>query len=193
MEAFSDAVIAIILTIMVLEMKAPEGTEWEKIKPLVPKFISYILSFLFIGIYWVNHHHLIHTVKRVRPTIMWANLNLLFWLSLVPFATAWMGENHFERISVAAYAVLTLLCGVSYNILDYCIAKYYTEETRQYLARRKNKWKMIAATILYAAAIPIALYINPVISGILFFIVSVIWLIPDSSVEQALEHEHQKH
>lgn len=192
MEAFSDAVIAIILTIMVLEMKAPEGTDWEKIKPLVPKFISYILSFLFIGIYWVNHHHLIHTVKRVRSTIMWANLNLLFWLSLVPFATAWMGENHFERISVVVYAVLTLLCGISYNILDYCIAKYYSEETRQHLARRKNKWKMIAATVLYTAAIPIALYINPVISGILFFIVSIIWLIPDSSVEHALEHEHKK-
>lgn len=188
MEAFSDAVIAIILTIMVLEMKAPEGTDWASVKPLVPKFISYILSFLFIGIYWVNHHHLIHTVKKVRPSIMWANINLLFWLSLVPFATAWMGENHFERISVATYAVLTLFCGISYNILDYCIAKYYNEETSKRLARRKNKWKMIAATILYTAAIPIALFINPAVSGILFFIVSVIWLIPDNSVEHLFEN-----
>lgn len=188
MEAFSDAVIAIILTIMVLEMKAPEGTDWASIKPLLPKFTSYVLSFLYLGIYWVNHHHLLHTVQKVRSSIMWANINLLFWLSLIPFVTAWMGENHFERITVAAYAVLVLICGISYNILDYFISRHYTEETRQRLARRKNKWKMIAATLLYTAAIPIALFINPVISGVLFFIVSVIWLIPDNSVEHLFEN-----
>ena len=108
---------------MVLEMKAPKGTSWQQMKPLIPKFLSYALSFLFVAIYWVNHHHLLHTVKRVSPGIMWSNVNLLFWLSLIPFATAWMGENHFERITVAAYAVLPLLCGVAFNILQAAIVK----------------------------------------------------------------------
>ena len=129
LEAFSDGVLAIIVTIMVLEMKAPEGVDWnENIKPLLPKFFSYFLSYLFVAIYWVNHHHLMHTVRRVRPSIMWANMNLLFWLSLIPFATAWMGENHFEKHTVAAYAVLALLCGASYNILEGTICRHYGDQ-----------------------------------------------------------------
>jgi uncharacterized membrane protein len=187
LEAFSDGVIAIIITIMVLEMKAPEGADWVTIKPMVPKFLSYVLSFLFVAIYWVNHHHLLHTVKRVTASIMWANVNLLFWLSLVPFATAWMGENHFERVTVAVYAVLALFCGLSYSILNRNIARHYSEATRSKLALKKNTWKTIAAITLYSAAIPIALFVNPAISGFLFLAVSVIWLIPDSSVERALE------
>jgi uncharacterized membrane protein len=189
LEAFSDGVIAIIITIMVLEMKAPEGTDWATLKPMVPKFLSYILSFLFVAIYWVNHHHLLHTVKRVTAGIMWSNINLLFWLSLTPFVTAWMGENHFERITVTVYAVLALFCGISYSILNKQIAKHYSEATRKKMSLEKNAWKTFAAIILYSAAIPIALWVNPVISGFMFLAVSLIWLIPDSSVEKALEHE----
>lgn len=189
MEAFSDGVIAIIVTIMVLEIKAPEGTDWASIKPLVPKFLSYALSFLFVAIYWVNHHHLLHTVKKATAGIMWSNINLLFWLSLTPFATAWMGENHFDKITVSAYAVLALLCGLSYNLLNNAIARHYTEATRDKLAIKKNNWKMVTAILLYTSAIPIALFVNPAISGFLFLTVSLIWLIPDSSIERALEKE----
>ena len=121
LEAFSDGVIAIIITIMVLELKVPEGETLEALKPLAPVFISYILSFIFVGIYWNNHHHLLHVVKRISAGIMWANLNLLFWLSLVPFATAWLGENHFEPFPVSLYAVLLDLCGVAFTILQLAI------------------------------------------------------------------------
>ena len=118
LEAFSDGVIAIIITIMVLELEIPHGTNWEKdLAPLVPKFISYIASFVMLGIYWGNHHHLIHTIKEVNSGIMWANLHLLFWLSLMPFATGWMGENHFDKLTVAVYALLSDLCGLAYYIL----------------------------------------------------------------------------
>lgn len=187
LEAFSDGVIAIIITIMVLEMRAPEGTSWEAVKHLVPKFICYVLSFLMVAIYWGNHHHLLHTVKRVTPGIMWANTNLLFWLSLIPFATAWMGENHFERITVAAYAVLALLCGASYTILEKQIINHYDEspEFKPTLGRRK--FKAFASIILYSLAIPIALFVNPIISGCLFLTVSIMWLIPESSIAKVVE------
>ena len=171
---------------MVLEMKAPPGTNWEIMKPMLPKFLSYSLSFLFIAIYWVNHHHLIHTVKKVNSGIMWANVNLLFWLSLVPFATAWMGENHFDKVTVAVYAVLALLCGLSYNILNILIAKNYSEELILKLSASKVKVKSVVAIILYASAIPVAIYLNPIISVCFFAIVSLIWLIPDKIIEQAL-------
>lgn len=187
LEAFSDGVIAIIITIMVLEMKAPEGTHWEKIKPLVPKFLSYGLSFLFVAIYWVNHHHLVHTVKKVKPSIMWANINLLFWLSLVPFVTAWMGENHFERITVALYAVLALFCGVSYTILEMTIIKNYEGSAELNATLPKRKFKALASIVFYSVSIPLALFVNPVISCYLFLAVSVMWLIPDKNIERALD------
>ena len=187
LESFSDGVIAIVVTIMVLEMKAPKGTNYEEsIQPLLPKFISYALSFLFVAIYWVNHHHLLHTVKKVKPSIMWANINLLFWLSIVPFATAWMGENHFEKHTVAGYAGLALFCGLSFNILQICIAKHYDEETMKSI-QKESKLKSTLSLILYFAAIPIALLINPIISGILFLTVSIMWLIPNKKIEKALE------
>jgi uncharacterized membrane protein len=187
LEAFSDGVIAIIITIMVLEMRAPEGTNWEAVKHLAPKFICYVLSFLMVAIYWGNHHHLLHTVKHVTPGIMWANTNLLFWLSLIPFATAWMGENHFERITVAAYAVLALFCGASYTILEKQIIKHYDEspEFKPTLGRRK--FKALASIVLYSLAIPIALFVNPAISGCLFLAVSIMWLIPESSIAKVVE------
>lgn len=186
MEAFSDGVIAIIITIMVLEMKAPEGTNWETIKPLVPKFLSYGLSFLFVAIYWVNHHHLVHTVSRVTPGILWTNINLLFWLSLVPVATAWMGENHFEKTTVSTYAVLCLLCGVAYNLLQMAIVKGNKKHHVVQEAVRPTGYKEMGSLVLYILAIPVAHFINPVISGFMFLTVSLIWLIPDKKIEAAL-------
>ena len=130
LEAFSDGVIAIIITIMVLELKVPEGADWQALKPLLPVFLSYALSFIFIGIYWNNHHHLMHLVKHISAGIMWANLNLLFWLSLVPFATGWLGENHFQPFPVALYAVLLDLCGVAYTILQSTIERCHKDDAR---------------------------------------------------------------
>jgi uncharacterized membrane protein len=184
LEAFSDGVLAIIITIMVLEMKAPEGTDWQTLKPLVPKFLSYGLSFLFVAIYWVNHHHLLHAVKRVTSLIMWANVNLLFWLSLIPFATAWMGENHFERITVAAYAVLAMLCGVAFNILQVAIVKCQKGQKNLKDIIKPTGWKSLGSILLYSAAIPIALFVNPAISGWLFLLVALMWLIPDKNIEK---------
>jgi uncharacterized membrane protein len=189
LEMFSDAVIAIILTIMVLEMKAPEGTDWENIKPLLPKLLSYGLSFLFIAIYWVNHHHLLHTIKNVTPYVMWSNMNLLFWLSLIPFATAWMGENHFERITVVAYSVLALLCGVAFNILQTTIVRSQRNEKQLEEVIKPKGWKSIGSVLLYLIAIPIALFFNPAISGVIFFIVSMMWLIPDKKIEKSVNNE----
>jgi uncharacterized membrane protein len=190
LEAFSDGVIAIIITIMVLEMKAPEGTSWADIKPLVPKFLCYGLSFLFVAIYWVNHHHLLHTVKKVSSGIMWANIHHLFWLSLIPFATAWMGENHFAKTTVAAYAVLALLCGLSFNILQYAIARSFEEDDESLKQIIKpSGWKSMGSIFLYVVSIPIAIFINPAISGWLFLTVAIIWLIPDKKIEKALSEE----
>jgi uncharacterized membrane protein len=189
LEMFSDAVIAIILTIMVLEMKAPEGTGWADIKPLIPKLISYGLSFLFIAIYWVNHHHLLHTIKNVTPSVMWSNMNLLFWLSLIPFATAWMGENHFERITVVAYSVLALLCGVAFNILQTTIVRSQRNEKQLEEVIKPKGWKSIGSVLLYLIAIPVALFLNPAIAGVIFFIVSMMWLIPDKKIEKSVKNE----
>ena len=187
LEAFSDGVIAIIITIMVLEMKAPEGTSWEIIKPLVPKFLSYGLSFLFVAIYWVNHHHLLHTVKRVSSFIMWANINLLFWLSLIPFATAWMGENHFAKETVTAYAVLALLCGLAFTILQAAIVNAHKNKENLKDLVKPTGWKSISSITLYAAAIPVAHFINPAFAGWIFFAVAMMWLIPDKKIEKAFE------
>lgn len=186
LEAFSDAVIAIIMTIMVLELKAPHGTNWEKdIAPLVPAFISYVASFLMLGIYWGNHHHLIHTIKEVNSGIMWANLHLLFWLSLMPFATAWMGENHFDKLTVAVYALLSDLCGFAYYILMLAIRKGNQQNTVMMDMLQKQTRKGILSFIPYTLAIPAA-YIHVGISAILIVIVAFVWLIPDKNIERAV-------
>jgi len=185
LEAFSDGVIAIIITIMVLELRVPEGASWQVLEPLFPKFISYTLSFIFIGIYWNNHHHLMHVVKHISAGIMWTNLNLLFWLTLIPFATDWMGENHFESFTVALYAVLMVLCGVSYNILQIVIEKCHKEEQRLAGIMQRQRGKGIGSLFLYSAAVPLA-YVNPIISGALFVLVAVLWLIPDKRIEQLM-------
>jgi uncharacterized membrane protein len=185
LEAFSDGVMAIIITIMVLELRVPEGASWQVLKPILPKFLSYTLSFIFIGIYWNNHHHLMHMVKHISAGIMWANLNLLFWLSLIPFATGWMGENHFESFTVALYAVLMVLCGVSYNILQIVIEKCHKEEKSLADIMQRQRGKGIGSLFLYSAAVPLA-YVNPIISGALFVLVAVLWLIPDKRIEQLM-------
>lgn len=189
LEAFSDGVIAIIITIMVLEMRAPQGTSWASVKPLVPKFLSYGLSFLFVAIYWVNHHHLLHTVKHVTSSIMWANVNLLFWLSLIPFATAWMGENNFEKVTVSAYAMLALLCGVAFTILQWAIVRSYHNKGIVKDIVKPAGWKSLGSVFMYLIAIPIALFFNPVISGWIFFIVAATWLIPDKNIEKAFREK----
>ena len=185
LEAFSDGVIAIIITIMVLEMKAPESTDWVDIKPLVPKFLSYGLSFLFIPIYWVNHHHLLHTVKNVSSSIMWANIHLLFWLSLIPFATAWMGENEFKKMTVVAYAVLALLCGVAFNILQTTIVMNHKSQQLVQDIIKPTGWKSMGSLVLYSLAIPVALFIHPAISGWIFLLVAILWFVPDKKIEKA--------
>ncbi len=183
LEAFSDGVIAIIITIMVLELKIPEGANWQALHPVIPVFLTYALSFVFIAIYWNNHHHLLHVVKRISAGIMWANANLLFWLSLVPFATGWMGENHFEPLPVAVYAGLLFLCGVAYTILQLTIevCHQHDEELKAFMQSQSRKG--IISLCAYAVAVPLA-YINTIFSGIIFIFVAVMWLIPDKKSEQ---------
>ena len=185
LEAFSDGVLAIIITIMVLEIKVPHGSDWADIKPLIPTFLSYTLSFLFVGIYWGNHHNLLHTIKTVNANIMLANLNLLFWLSLLPVATGWMGENEFAPNTIVAYASVALLSGVAYGILQQQILKRVPAESPLKIAIQKQSSKVMISTIANILAMPAA-FIHPAISGVLFFIQSVIWLIPDKNVEKAM-------
>jgi uncharacterized membrane protein len=189
LEAFSDGVFAIIITIMVLELKIPENSDWLSVKPLVPVFICYVLSFIFIAIYWGNHHHLMHTLKRINASVMWSNMLLLFWLSLVPFATGWMGKTNFDRVTVAIYGSLLLICGVSYTLLSRAIRSASKEETNLTRAIAKSNIKGVVSTVLYALSVPLALFVNPVFSAALFAAVAVMWLVPSKAIEQALEQE----
>ncbi|MBE7172994.1 MAG: DUF1211 domain-containing protein [Williamsia sp.] len=191
LEAFSDGVLAIIITIMVLEIKVPHGTDWKSLQPLIPVFLSYAISFLFIGIYWGNHHHLLHTLKRISPGIMWANLLLLFWLSLVPVATGWMGENHFATNTVVLYAIVLVCCGLSYSVLQHMILKTIDRETELVTAIKNQDKKVAISAITAFAAIPFA-FVNPTISCLLFLVQSGIWLIPDKNIEQALKNMQSK-
>jgi uncharacterized membrane protein len=183
-EAFSDGVIAIIITIMVLEMKAPHGAEWDALRPLLPVFLSYVLSFIFLGIYWNNHHHLFQAARYVNGRILWANLHLLFWLSLIPFVTGWMGENHFAAWPVALYGVILLLAGFAYFLLARAlIAHHGKDSTIAAALGRDFKGKISLA--IYAVAIPLA-FENARISCALYVLVAVIWLIPDRRIEKTL-------
>ncbi len=190
LEAFSDGVFAIIITIMVLELKIPEGTSWEALKPVLPAFGSYILSFVFIGIYWGNHHHIMHTLKKVNGKVMWANMHLLFWLSIIPFVTNWMGKSDFDRITVAIYGVLLILCGIAYTILNTIICKTYTEQTKLSRAIAKSNTKGIWSVVLYATGAISALFFHPAVSAILYIAVSVMWIIPSKDIEEALSEEN---
>lgn len=186
LETFSDGVIAIIITIMVLELNVPHGTSWEAIKPLLPVLGSYLMSFIYIAIYWGNHHHLLHTIHHVNGKIMWANAHLLFWLSLVPFATAWMGENNFAPVTVATYSALFLVCGGAFNILQISMTSQQKANSELVEALEKAGKKGIISFGLYAAAIPLA-FLNTAISGVILVGVAVMWIIPDKNIEKALK------
>jgi uncharacterized membrane protein len=185
LEAFSDGVFAIIITIMVLEIKVPHGEDWGSLKPLVPIMTSYVLSFAFVGIYWVNHHHLLHTTGKVNGSILWTNIHLLFWLSLVPVATDWMGETHFASHPVAVYALLLLFCGIAFTMLQFFIEKKNESNEKLNHAFKILKKKGIFSVFAYSTAFVFA-FINTAISGFLFLLVSFIWFIPDRNIERAL-------
>ena len=186
LEAFSDGVLAIIITIMVLELKIPHGTDWDAIKPLIPVAVSYLLSFIIVGIYWGNHHHLLQTVGHVNSPMIWANLHLLFWLSIIPFGTAWMGENNFKSITVAVYAGILDLCGIAYYILLLVIKNSHPNNKALLLAWQKQTRKGVISNICYTIAIPLA-FLHPLISGIIFFLVAVLWWIPDGNIERSFK------
>ena len=188
LEAFSDGVIAIIITIMVLEIKVPHGYSWALLQNLAPVFVSYIISFLVVGIYWGNHHHLFHAVKSINAGIMLSNLNLLFWLSLIPFGTGWMGENEFAPNTIIVYSVILVCCGASYTWLQRCIFKSNTLSPQLIKAFRKQTTKAGVSITADLLAIPLA-YVHPFLSGVMFLVQSIIWLIPDRNVERALEQE----
>jgi len=184
LETFSDGVIAIIITIMVLELKVPQSADLAALRPLIPVFFSYLLSFVFIGIYWNNHHHMLHAAGKVNGRILWANLHLLFWLSLVPFVTAWMGENHFAALPVALYGADLLLAAVAYYILAHALAAHHGKDSKLAVALGKD-FKGIASIAIYAAAIPLA-FVNPWIAFSGYVLVAVIWFIPDRRIEKVL-------
>jgi uncharacterized membrane protein len=184
-EAFSDGVIAIIITIMVLELRPPPAVELADLKPLLPVFLSYVLSFIYVGIYWNNHHHMFHSTKHVTGGILWANLHLLFWLSLFPFMTAWVGENHRAPTPTAVYGFVLLMAAIAYSILQRAII---AQQGRDSLlaAAIGTDWKGKLSPVLYLAAIPLA-FVSPWISDGLFIFVALMWLVPDRRIERMLE------
>ena len=185
LEAFSDGVLAIIITIMVLEMKVPHGSNLDALQPLLPVFISYVLSFIYIGIYWNNHHHLLQAVNRVSRSALWANVHLLFWLSLVPFATAWMGENHFSLWPVVLYGFILFMAGIAYYILAHCLTGIHGRDSE--LARALGKdVKGILSVVLYLIGIGLA-FINPWLGFSIYSVVAAIWFIPDSRIEKNIK------
>jgi uncharacterized membrane protein len=184
LEAFSDGVLAIIITIMVLELKVPHGSDWADVTPLFPVFMSYLLSFVYIGIYWNNHHHMLHAASKVSGGVLWANLHLLFWLSLVPFVTGWMGENHFAALPVALYGVVLLMAGCAYYILAQALAAHHGKDSK--LARALGKdFKGVTSLVIYAVAVGVA-WLSPAVAGSLYVVVALMWLIPDRRMEKAL-------
>ncbi|MEQ1642333.1 MAG: TMEM175 family protein [Pyrinomonadaceae bacterium] len=182
LEAFSDAVIAIILTIMVLELKIPHGDTFEILKPLLPVFLAYVLSFVYLGIYWNNHHHMLQATRRVNGKILWANMHLLFWLSLVPFATGWMGENHFAAMPTALYGIVLLMCALAYTILQMTIVKHHTEEENLLGKAVGKDLKGKISVVCYLLAIGFA-FVQENISHALYVVVALIWLVPDRRIE----------
>lgn len=186
LEAFSDGVLAILITIMVLELKVPHGLSWEEIHPALTTIATYVLSFLVIAIYWVNHHHMLHTIGRVNAKIMWANIHLLFWLSLVAFVTAWLNETSFNSISVAAYGVDMIMCAISYQILGKVIKQGHTLHPKLSEVLHRSGPKEWASTALYASSVPLA-FVAPVISCVIYVIVPIVWIIPNKEIERALE------
>jgi len=185
LEAFSDGVLAIIITIMVLELKAPEGDTLSALKPLFPTLLSYVLSFTYIGIYWNNHHHLLHTCNKVTGAVLWANLHLLFWLSLLPFATGWMGENHFAALPTVIYGFVLLMAGSAYYILQKAIINAHGSDSLLNKALGKD-WKGKGSIILYIAGIVCASRL-PLLAQIIYAGIAVMWLVPDRRIENELK------
>jgi TMEM175 potassium channel family protein len=183
LEAFSDGVIAIIITVMVLEMKVPQGTDWVALRPLLPVFLSYALSYLFLGIYWSNHHHLLQAVRHVNGRTLWANLHLLFWLSLIPFVTRWMGED-FGAWPVAVYGVVLLLAAIAYYILARGLVSLHGSDSTIAIALGRD-FKGKVSVVLYALAIPLS-FMNPMLACAVYVLVAVMWLIPDRRIENVL-------
>jgi uncharacterized membrane protein len=182
LEAFSDGVFAVIITIMVLELKAPHSAEWAALRPLVPAFLTYVLSFVYIGIYWNNHHHMLSLTHKVSGGILWANLHLLFWLSLVPFVTGWMGENEFAALPSAIYGVVMLMAAIAYTLLQTAIIRFQGKESPLREAVGGDaKGKVSAA--LWAVAIPLA-FLHQAIADVIYVAVALIWLVPDRRIER---------
>jgi uncharacterized membrane protein len=183
-EAFSDGVIAVIITIMVLELKAPHGTDLPALVPLVPIFLSYVISFIYVGIYWNNHHHMLHAVQNVNGRSLWANLHMLFWLSLIPFVTAWVNENHFDPLPVAFYGLVLLMTGMAYYILERTLIAHHGADSA--LARAMgNDFKGLASLAIYTVAIVLA-FVNPWIACALYVLVAAMWFIPDRRIENTV-------
>lgn len=184
LEAFSDAVIAIILTIMVLELKIPHGDDWAALRPLTPVFLSYVLSFIYLGIYWNNHHHLLQAISHVNGYVLWANMHLLFWLSLIPFVTGWVGENHLASLPVALYGIVLLLASIAYYILiRVSIALHGTDSALAIAVGRDLKGKL--SVLLNAIGIPLA-FVNPWLAFAIYIAIAAIWFLPDRRIERNL-------
>jgi uncharacterized membrane protein len=186
LEAFSDGVFAVIITIMVLDMKVPQGTDLRALKAIIPIFLCYVLSYLYVGIYWNNHHHLLHAAEHVTGGILWANLTLLFCLSLAPFTTAWMGENHYAPLPVATYEVMLLLAGIAYFILTKSLIVHHGKNS--VLAKAiGNDWKGTVSVLVYVTAIPLA-FVRPWLACALYSFVAFMWLLPDRRIEKHVHH-----
>ena len=184
LEAFSDGVLAIIITIMVLDLRVPQGTDLIALKPVLPVFLSYVLSFVIIGIYWNNHHHLFHSTKQVSGSILWANMHLLFWLSILPFATAWMGENHLASMPTAIYGFVLLMASIAFYILQRAIISQQGHDSLLAEAIGSD-WKGKLSLVLYIASIPLA-FVSPWIANGLFILLASLWFIPDRRIERAI-------
>lgn len=187
LEAFSDGVIAIIITIMVLELKVPHEANFVALAPKLPVFLSYLLSFIYVGIYWNNHHHLLQAADRVNSAILWTNLHLLFWMSLIPFVTGWMGENHFAAAPMALYGAVLLMCGVAYFLLQRAIVHEHGSDSL-IAAKLGRDWKGKASIVLYAVGTGAA-FVNSWLAGAFYVIVAAIWFIPDRRMEKVVEEK----
>jgi uncharacterized membrane protein len=187
LEAFTDGVMAILITIMVLELHVPHGTDWNALRPIVPIFLAYVLSFVLIGIYWTNHHHMLQATEEVRGGVLWANLHLLFWLSLVPFVTGWMGEHHVSPVPTAVYGAVLFMAAIAYILLQTTILACEGKNTKLKAAVGNDR-KGKVSLALYAAAIPLA-FVNQWISDALYVIVALVWLVPDRRIEAGLDRE----
>jgi len=185
LEAFSDGVFAVIITIMVLELKAPHGADWPALRQVLPTFLTYVLSYVFLGIYWSNHHHLLHVSERINGAVLWANLHLLFWLSLVPFVTGWMGENHFAALPTAAYGAVLLISGIAYLILE---GRLLRAGNPRLAAAIGNDIKGKLSAVAYLVAIPLA-FVHQLIADGIYVSVALMWLVPDSRIERITRTE----